>query len=87
MVTMLMWIARLYLWRWLASGKRGRFYSISVMRARHPAWSQEDLEPSSAYWQRAPSGRASLSGYPSSRSPRHTAVLRWVVSRASTSVP
>ena len=39
MLTMLMWIARLYLWRWLPGGKRARFYSINVMRARHPAWS------------------------------------------------
>jgi NADPH:quinone reductase len=39
-----MWIARLYLWRWLAGGKRGRFYSINLMRARHPEWFQEDLE-------------------------------------------
>jgi NADPH:quinone reductase-like Zn-dependent oxidoreductase len=44
MLTMLMWIARLYLWRWLASGKRGRFYSINLTRARHPVWFQEDLE-------------------------------------------
>ncbi len=44
MLTMLMWIARLYLWRWLPGGKRARFYSINVMRSRHPAWFQEDLE-------------------------------------------
>jgi NADPH2:quinone reductase len=44
MLTMLMWIARLYLWRWLPGGKRAFFYSINVMRARHPAWFQEDLE-------------------------------------------
>src|SRR5262252_1232720 len=44
MLTMLMWIARLYLWRWFSGGKRARFYSINVMRARHPAWFQEDLE-------------------------------------------
>jgi NADPH:quinone reductase len=44
MLTMLMWIARLYLWRWLPGGKRARFYSINVMRARHPAWFGEDLE-------------------------------------------
>jgi hypothetical protein len=25
-------------------GKRARFYSINVMRARHPAWFQEDLD-------------------------------------------
>jgi NADPH2:quinone reductase len=44
MVTMLMWIARLYLWRWLPGGRRALFYSINVMRARHPAWFQKDLE-------------------------------------------
>ena len=44
MLTILMWIARLYLWRWLPGGKRGRFYSINVMRAQHPAWFREDLE-------------------------------------------
>ena len=43
MLTMLMWIARLYLWRWLPGGKRAGFYSINAMRARHPAWFQEDL--------------------------------------------
>jgi NADPH2:quinone reductase len=43
-VQMLMWIARLYLWRWLPGGKRAHFYSINVMRARHPAWFREDLE-------------------------------------------
>jgi NADPH:quinone reductase len=44
MLTILMWIARLYLWRWLPGGKRGRFYLITGMRARHPAWFREDLE-------------------------------------------
>jgi len=44
MLTMLMWIARLYLWRWLPGGKRARFYSINVTRARHPAWFREDLQ-------------------------------------------
>jgi NADPH:quinone reductase len=44
MLAILMWIARLYLWRWLPGGKRARFYSINVMRARHPAWFREDLE-------------------------------------------
>ena len=44
MLTMLGWIARLYLWRWLPGGKRAFFYSINVMRARHPAWFREDLE-------------------------------------------
>jgi NADPH:quinone reductase len=44
MLTMLVWIARLYLRRWLPGGKRARFYSINAMRARHPAWFREDLE-------------------------------------------
>jgi len=44
MLTILMWIARLYLWRWLLGGKRAGFYSINVMRARHPSWFREDLE-------------------------------------------
>ena len=44
MLTMLVWIARLYLWRWLPGGKRARFYSINVMRALRPAWFREDLE-------------------------------------------
>jgi NADPH:quinone reductase-like Zn-dependent oxidoreductase len=44
LLTMLMWIARLYLWRWLPGRKRGRFYSINAMRARHPVWFREDLE-------------------------------------------
>ncbi len=46
--TILLWIARVYLWRrllsWLPGGKRLRVYSINVMRARHPAWFREDLE-------------------------------------------
>jgi NADPH:quinone reductase-like Zn-dependent oxidoreductase len=44
MATMLMWMARLYLRRWLPGDKRARAYSINVMRARHPAWFREDLE-------------------------------------------
>ena len=44
MLTILMWIARLYLWKWLPGGKRACFYSINMMRARHPAWFREDLE-------------------------------------------
>lgn len=44
MRTILMSIARLYLWRFLPGGKRARFYSINVMRARHPAWFREDLD-------------------------------------------
>ncbi len=43
MLTMLMWIARLYLWRWSAGGKRARFYSINAMRLQHPAWFRQDL--------------------------------------------
>ncbi len=42
--TMLAWIARLYLRRWLPGGKRAGFYSINLMRACHPAWFREDLE-------------------------------------------
>src|SRR5262249_34248228 len=48
LLAVLMWIARLYLWRrllsWLPGGKRLRIYSINAMRARHPAWFREDLE-------------------------------------------
>ena len=44
MRTIMMSIARMYLWRFLPGGKRSRFYSITVMRARHPAWFREDLE-------------------------------------------
>jgi len=44
LLTMLMWVARLYLSRWLPGGKRARGYSINVMRAQHPAWFREDLE-------------------------------------------
>ena len=40
----LMAIGRMYLWRFLPGGKHARFYSINVMRARHPAWFREDLE-------------------------------------------
>ena len=48
LLSILMWIARVYLCRrlpsWLPGGKRVRVYSINVMRARHPAWFREDLE-------------------------------------------
>jgi hypothetical protein len=44
MLPILIEIARLYLWRLLPGGKRARFYSVNVMRARHPAWFKEDLE-------------------------------------------
>ncbi len=43
MTNILLSIARMYLWGWLPGGKRTRFYSINVMRARHPAWFREDL--------------------------------------------
>jgi NADPH:quinone reductase len=43
MLSILMSIARLYFWRFLPGGKHARFYSINVMRARHPAWFREDL--------------------------------------------
>jgi NADPH:quinone reductase len=42
--TMLMWIGRLYLWRWLPGGRRAFFYSINAMRLQHPAWFTEDLK-------------------------------------------
>ena len=44
MRTIVMSIARMYLWRFLPGGKHARFYSINAMRARHPAWFREDLE-------------------------------------------
>jgi NADPH:quinone reductase-like Zn-dependent oxidoreductase len=44
MLAILMWIARLYLWRWLPGGKQACFYSINVMRAQHPTWFQADLQ-------------------------------------------
>jgi NADPH:quinone reductase-like Zn-dependent oxidoreductase len=44
MLPIVMEIARLYLWRLLPGGKRARFYSVNVMRARHPTWFKEDLE-------------------------------------------
>jgi len=36
-------IGRMYLWGLSPGGKRTRFYSINVMRARHPDWFKEDL--------------------------------------------
>jgi len=44
MRTILMSIARMYLWRFLPGSKYARFYSINAMRARHPRWFHEDLE-------------------------------------------
>ena len=47
LLTLLMKMARVYLWRsllsWLPGGKRIRIYSINLMRARHPAWFRKDL--------------------------------------------
>src|SRR5262249_34868102 len=44
----LMWLARVYLWRqllsWLPGGKHIKVYSINAMRAQHPAWFKEDLK-------------------------------------------
>jgi NADPH:quinone reductase-like Zn-dependent oxidoreductase len=44
MRTIMMSLARMYLWRFLPGGKHARFFSINLMRARHPAWFREDLE-------------------------------------------
>jgi NADPH:quinone reductase-like Zn-dependent oxidoreductase len=48
LLPVLMWLARVYLWRrllsWSPGGKHVRGYSINLMRARHPAWFREDLE-------------------------------------------
>jgi NADPH2:quinone reductase len=48
LLSTLIWMARVYLWRcllsWLPGGKRFYLYSINLMRARHPAWFREDLE-------------------------------------------
>jgi NADPH:quinone reductase len=43
MTAILAMIGRMYLWGLLPGGKRTRFYSINVMRARHPDWFKEDL--------------------------------------------
>src|SRR5438270_7134851 len=44
MLPIVMEIARVYLWSLLPGGKRARFYSVNVMRARHPTWFKKDLE-------------------------------------------
>jgi len=85
MLPILSEIARLYLWRLLPDRKRARFYSVNVMRARHPAWFKEDLERLAACWQPVRSGHASPNGYPSTKFPRLTAVLSRAVSMASSS--
>lgn len=43
MIPILANIARMYLWGLIPGGKRTRFYSINVMRARHPDWFKQDL--------------------------------------------
>ena len=43
MLSILASIARMYLWGILPGGKCTRFYSINVMRAKHPEWFKEDL--------------------------------------------
>jgi NADPH:quinone reductase-like Zn-dependent oxidoreductase len=43
MLTILSWLARLYVWNASPGGKRAGFYSINVLRALHPAWFKEDL--------------------------------------------
>jgi len=43
MLAVLAAIARLYLWGLMPGGKRTRFYSVNVMRARHPEWFKQDL--------------------------------------------
>src|SRR3954462_15534878 len=43
MLAILAAIARLYAWGWLPGGKRSRFYSVNIMRARHPDWFKQDL--------------------------------------------
>lgn len=43
MPAILAMIARMHLWGLLPGGKRTRFYSINVMRARHPDWFKQDL--------------------------------------------
>ena len=86
MPTILMWIARLYLWRWLPGGKRAGFYSINLMRALHPAWFQADLEQLFGLLANGTQpGYVLQSGSPLMRSPRRTAVLRQAVSKASSS--
>jgi NADPH2:quinone reductase len=43
MLAILMRIGRLYLWSWSPGGRRAGFFSVNVMRMRHPAWFREDL--------------------------------------------
>src|SRR5262249_30393072 len=58
MLTLLMWIARLYLWRWLPGGKRARAYSMSVRRGRPPAGFGEVVDGLFVLWAaRAPGPR------------------------------
>ena len=43
LITLMGWLARLYVWSRWPGGKRACAYSINVMRARHPGWFREDL--------------------------------------------
>jgi NADPH:quinone reductase-like Zn-dependent oxidoreductase len=43
MISIIAGIARLYFRRFLPGRKRAHFYSINLMRARHPDWFREDL--------------------------------------------
>jgi hypothetical protein len=45
MLTILMWMARLYLWKWLPGGKRARIYSINVMRGTPGRYPVHGINP------------------------------------------
>jgi hypothetical protein len=80
-----MWMARLYLWGWLPGGKRARIYSINVMRARHPGWFREDLERLFRLLATRAIRPRVVERISFDEVPRHTAVSRRAVSRASSS--
>jgi NADPH:quinone reductase-like Zn-dependent oxidoreductase len=42
-LTIVMWIARLYVWRWSPGGRRAGFFSVNVLRAQHAAWFRQGL--------------------------------------------
>ena len=89
MLTILMWIARLYLWRRLLRWMPAASASASLDQCDASATSR--LVPGGpgaalrAVGNAAPSGRVSPSGCPSMRLPRRTAASRRAVSRASSS--
>jgi NADPH:quinone reductase-like Zn-dependent oxidoreductase len=84
MLPILMEIARLYLWR-LLPGKRARFYSVNVMRARHPTWFKENLELLFGLLATGAIRPQVAIGSPSTKSPRLTATSNRAASRASSS--